>query len=74
LIALQRALHHDRAKLDALTVNDPDMKATNPLLLAHIRNQQASTMIADLLIMQSAILPKLLQINWCPWISADQGR
>ena len=65
LMALQRALHHDRAKLAALTSNDPDMKATNPLLLTHIRNQQASTMIADLPIMQSSILPKLLQFNWC---------
>ena len=65
LMALQRALHHDRAKLAALTGNDPDMKATNPLLLTHIRNQQASTMIADLPIMQSTILPKLLQFNWC---------
>ena len=65
LMALQRALHHDRAKLITLTGNDPDMKATNPLLLTHIRNQQASTMIADLPIMQSAILPKLLQFNWC---------
>ena len=65
LMALQRALHHDRAKLTALTGNDPDMKATNPLLLTHIRNQQASTMIADLPIMQSSILPKLLQFNWC---------
>lgn len=41
------------------------MKATNPLLLTHLRNQQASTMIADLPIMQSSILPKLLQFNWC---------
>ena len=65
LMALQRALHHDRAKLTELTGGDPEMKATNPLLLTHIRNQQASTTIADLPVMQSTMLPKFLQFNWC---------
>ena len=65
LMALQRALHHDRAKIAELTSNDPEMKATNPLLLTHIRNQQASTTIADLPVMQSTMLPKFLQFNWC---------
>ena len=63
LMALQRALHHDRVKLTELTGGDSEMKATNPLLLTHIRNQQASTTIADLPVMQSTMLPKFLQFN-----------
>jgi hypothetical protein len=38
MMALQRALHHDRAQLAALTGNDSDIKTTNPLLRTHIRN------------------------------------